>query len=64
MGVTERAVNYFIETQCEVRLKRENITDKDNRDRVRDDIRDRVNKVVEELGGKVLMRKNGGDVDE
>lgn len=51
MGVTERAINYFISTQTEEKIKRENIKGNKNINNAYYEVSEKVKKTVEELGG-------------
>lgn len=51
MGFTEKAIKYFIDTQTEEKLKRNNITNDIDTIRVRHKIEGKVMQIIKELGG-------------
>lgn len=51
MGFTERAIDYFIETQTDEKLRRESINGKDKANKVHYEVGAKVRKTIKELGG-------------
>lgn len=51
MGSTELAANLFRDTQTEEKLRRENIRNKDQANRIHDEVGRKVRKTIHELGG-------------